>query len=244
MTVATEFFNWSLKAEDPAFDRCSPNLIALKYELARRFQMTNNGCYSERDIRNGDLPSAHSHGAAIDENYVDRIDAKQLIIPWLVANSQELGVQAVHDYFGSRVWRAGRTDGSDGWRAQTPSPATGFGQSWALYLHIETNMTKWGSSIPIALRLGTSVPAPLPPSGASVFTRTIKPGDEGPDVACVQIGIHAPGNPAGNKNILVDGKYGAQTVTAVKAMQQWWGLTPDGYVGPQTQAKFMVLFNS
>lgn len=249
MTVAQEFYNWVLHQpeQDPTYDRCSPNLIALRYETTRLFHMTDNGCYVERDIRGGSSPSAHSHGAANDRNYPNRDLAIQQIIPWLIANSHELGLQAIHDYFGCRIWRAGRIGDpyTDWWRAQTPSSKTGMGQSWALYFHLETNRTQWGNSTPIAERLGGIVlPPPIPPSGALVFPRTIKPGDTGPDVAAVQVGIRAPGNAAGNKNVIVDGNYGPQTVDAVKAMQRWWGLTPDGWIGPKTQAKFMLLFNS
>lgn len=246
----TDFDNWQqhLPLDDPRYNSCSPNLTQLKWELARQFHMTNNGCYAERDIRAGTLPSSHSHGAAIDENYPDRIAALTVIIPWLINNSKELHLQAIHDYYGSRIWRAGRTSStadahSAWWKAQTPNPATGMGQQWALYFHLETNEEGWGDNTPISTRLSPDPPT-VPISGALVFTRTIKPGDEGADVAFVQVVIRAPGAVAGTKSIVADGRYGPQTVTAVKNIQKVFGLVDDGLIGPKTQAAFMKLANS
>lgn len=250
MTVETHFDNWQLHQpeDDVRYNRCSPNLQALERELKRRWQMTSNGCYAERDIRAGTKPSSHSHGAAIDMNYPERPVALAEILPWLIDYSHELHVQAIHDYYGSRIWRAGRTDGSDGWRVQAPSPATGMGQSWARYFHIETNEAGWVDGIPIDQRSVPTVPVtptPIPPGAQQiVFTRTIRPGDQGPDVAFVQTVIRAPGSASGNKQIVVDGRYGAQTVQAVKNIQGFTKLAQDGIIGPQTQAVFLQLANS
>lgn len=244
-----EFFNWSLKAEDPAYDRCSPNLTLVKQFLGTRFGMWNNGCYAERDIRGGSIPSAHSHGAAIDQNYPDRVSAKSQIIPFLIDNSDELGIQAIHDYVGSRIWRAGRTKNpADAhtiwWKPNTT--AAGMGDPNAKYLHIETTKTDWGRITAISVRLGTTdpVPEPIPPSGAAVFTRTIKPGDEGADVAFVQTVWRAPGAATGDKTIVVDGRNGPITVARTKLVQQASGLTADGIIGPKTQAVVMRLANT
>lgn len=57
--------------------------------------------------------------------------------------------------------------------------------------------------------------------------RTLRRGMQGEDVAKMQkvIGVHA------------DGEFGPNTTIAVKKWQRKNGLTPDGIVGPQTQAK-------
>lgn len=255
MGIETHFDNWQLHqpAEDVRYDSCSPNLLQLGVYLGKRWQMTNNGCYVERDVRGGELPSSHSHGAATDRTYVDRLIAATQIIRWLIDNSKELHLQAIHDYFGCRIWRAGRTSSiadahTTWWKTQEPDPVNGMGQSWAKWLHLETTEDGWPDSSSIASRVGEAPPVnptPIPPGAiTTVFTRTIRPGDSGPDVAFIQTVIHAPGSPTGNKSIIVDGKYGAQTVQAVKNIQAFTNLAADGIIGPKTQAVFLQLANS
>lgn len=262
MSIETTFNNWQLHvpADDPRYNRCSPNLVALGWEMGRRWGVTDLGCYSERDIRAGSLPSSHSHGAARDLRYGEgnRPLALSQIIPWLINWSRELHVQAIHDYYGSRIWRAGRTSNTAEahwawWRTQPVSPSTGMGQPWALYFHIETNSYGWPDGSPVAERLGAGSPpptnppdpVPVPPVGGEhVFNRIIKPGDTGADVAFVQVVIRAPGSATGNKDIVADGVYGPQTVQAVKNIQAFTGLVADGLIGPKTQAVFLQLANS
>lgn len=38
----------------------------------------------------------------------------------------------------------------------------------------------------------------------------------------------------GSGQLVVDGNYGPKTERAIKRAQRWWGLTPDGVVGPRT----------
>lgn len=248
MTIETEFFDWSQKADDPAYNRCSPNLTLVGQYLGQRFGMWNNGCYVERDIVGGEVPSAHSHGAATDRNYPDRLIAKQQIIPFLIDKSAEFRIQAIHDYYGSRIWRAGRTqnvaDAHTLW--WKPNSGPNMGEPWATYLHLETTKSGWGDTTAILVRLGSTdpVPPPIPPSGAAVFTRTIRPGDEGADVAFVQTVWRAPGAPTGAKQIVVDGKNGSITVARTKEVQKASGLEADGIIGPKTQAVIMKLANS
>lgn len=254
MSIETHFFDWSHAADtaDPRFHSCSPNLVVLGQHLGQRFGMVDNGCYVHRPIRGGLSPSVHWWGAATDRNYPDRVVAKNTIIPYLIDNSHEFHVQAIHDYFGSRIWRAGRTSKvaeahTTWWKTNTT--AAGMGESWATYFHIETNETGWFDATSISERLGLAPPPvdppPIPPSGVStVFPRTIKPGDQGPDVAFVQTVIRAPGAVAGSKSIIVDGSYGPATVNAVKNIQGAFGLGQDGIIGPKTQARFLMLANA
>lgn len=255
MTIETHFFDWSNAADttDPRFNICSPNLVVVGHYLGLRFAMADLGCYQQRPIRGGTTPSVHWWGAAIDRRYPDRLVAKTQIIPFLIDNSHELHVQAIHDYFGSRIWRAGRTsnraDAHTLWW-KTNTTADGMGDPWATYFHIETNDTGWFDAGSVSERLGfnpppADPPPPIPPSGVNtVFPRTIKPGDEGPDVAFIQTVIHAPGSVSGSKSIIVDGVYGPQTVNAVKNIQGAFGLGQDGIIGPKTQARFLILANS
>lgn len=253
MAIETRYFNWSRDADpqDPRYTTCSPNLVCLGQYLGQRFGMTNNGCYQQRPIRGGLNPSVHWWGAATDRNYPDRLRAKNEIIPFLIDNSRELHLQSIHDYFGSRIWHAGRTPNISEahtlwWKTNTT--AEGMGDSWATYFHLETNDVGWPDAVPISQRLGLTPPPPvpptLPPSGVStVFPRTMRKGDTGPDVGTLQTILRLPGSPSGDKNIVVDGSFGTQTENAVKAFQRLFGLGDDGIVGPKTQAKLLEVAN-
>lgn len=257
VSIETEFYNWQrhLPEDDPRYNRCSPNLTCLGDELGKRFGMTALGCYGERDIRAGSTPSSHSHGAATDRRYFEAGRARALseILPWLIDNSRELHVQAIHDYFGSRIWRAGRTSNtadaySAWWRTQKPDKNTGMGQSWAVYFHIETTRSGWSDSTPIAQRLGVVVPPPqpIPPAvdpstGVKFMHKTIRKGDVGPDVYGAQVVLR---HKAGQANVVCDGGFGAQTDAAVRNVQAWFNLHVDGVVGPETWKLLDRLANS
>lgn len=148
------FYDWSALDDDAQFNRESPNLRALRsYLTARGF--VSLGIYGERDVRAGARPSAHSHGAALDASYADNLTRGEAlaVATWIIANHERLGVQAVHDYVGCRIWRCNRTHIAGGWRTQSPSSATGMGQSWAQWFHFETARISWAYSTPIETRL-------------------------------------------------------------------------------------------
>lgn len=153
MSVGSEFTDWPKLARDrvSGFDSCSPNLLAIRRWAEATWGLTNLGCFGRRPVRAGTTLSSHSWGAALDLRYLEVVGrdvAVDVIFPTLIRNSLEMGISAVHDYIGCRIWRAGRTDDeseSEGlwWRPQTPSRANGMGQSWAGYLHIETTISAW-----------------------------------------------------------------------------------------------------
>jgi peptidoglycan hydrolase-like protein with peptidoglycan-binding domain len=60
----------------------------------------------------------------------------------------------------------------------------------------------------------------------------VRQGDSGPGVRQIQTALVAHGF-----KVTVDGSFGAQTATAVKAFQKSAGLQQDGVVGPATWAK-------
>ena len=163
MTVnKNDFYNWQkpTKADRLRFRKASPNLVSLKSYVMTRWGGVNLGLGANaRPIRGGDAPSSHSFGAAWDWRYRGRKRGLE-VIDWLIANSQELGIQAIHDYLDSRVWRSARPSGSPkhGWKKH---PKGGhWGASWASYLHIETTKSQWGNSTPIPNRLGQGGPSP------------------------------------------------------------------------------------
>lgn len=155
MTVnTTEFYSWQkATARDKVrFRKASPNLLAIKDYLLKRWGGKDIGIYGTRPIRGGEVPSSHSFGAAMDWRYDNRKEG-QAAIRFLIKNSKELGVQAIHDYYGGTIWRSHR-DAPDkgGWKPQ-PSDDHGMGQAWAKWLHIETTKSAWHKSTPVDKRL-------------------------------------------------------------------------------------------
>lgn len=165
MTVQTAFWDYqSSPLADP--HACSPRLDSIEDYLMGRWGGQDLGCYAVRPIVGGSTPSTHGSGAAFDWRYenpgIGRFAMLEEVIPFLINNSGELGVQAIHDYAGCRIWRppAWRADGSDGWKVQTPGSQ--MGQSWALWLHIEIHPSVWNDGTPVAQLLDTA-PPPKPP---------------------------------------------------------------------------------
>lgn len=259
VTVATEHHNWQKHTPypDPRFSKLSPNLVALGDELGKRFGMTNLGGFQVRAIRGGTAPSSHAFGSANDRRYFElgRARAVAEVLPWLIDNSEEFHVQQIHDYLGCRIWKAGRTfDVADAhgswWTPQNPSTANGMGQSWAVYFHIETNLSGWNDSTPIPNRLDLSAPSPAPipqpipqpiplPGGPFVHA-TIRTGSVNADVFAAQVILR---HRAGQRNVIADGKFGTVTDRAVREVQIFFGLYVDGVVGPKTWAVLDLLAN-
>lgn len=147
----TRFYNWqkAVAADYVKFRKESPNMVAIKDYLCKRWGGSSVGILNRRPIRGGSSPSSHTFGAALDWRYGDTAVHRQKIekevIPWLIDNSEELGIQAIHDYVGARVWMARRVGGQRGWRAQPKKGA--MGASWAKWLHIETTKKSWRNRI-------------------------------------------------------------------------------------------------
>ena len=74
------------------------------------------------------------------------------------------------------------------------------------------------------------------PAAAYEFTRTLKTGDEGPDVKKLQIRVAGWFPQQGQTAMVPDGTYGPGTQQAVKAFQSFYGLSADGVAGPSTFA--------
>ena len=69
-----------------------------------------------------------------------------------------MGIQAIHDYKGGRIWRSTRFDGRGAyWLAQKPS-STGMGQSWAGWIHIEVHADAWFDPRSVEERIAGVVP--------------------------------------------------------------------------------------
>lgn len=231
----TKFYDWQASGRNPGapFNRTSPNLVQLRVELARLFGGTSLGGYYVRPIRAGQAWSSHAFGAAIDWR-IDDDTTRARAIEWLVANENVLGIQAIHDYHGSRIWRVGR-----GWREQPASSSTGMGQAWAKYLHLETPPDRWADATPIAQRTGTP-PTPTPPPTPALIVDapshlpfSLREGVDDPhrvrwlQTICNQRGWHD----SDGHVLAVDGRFGRRTGEAVRTMQRALGVVADGIYG-------------
>ena len=156
MTVATQFDSWQSggKVPGPPWTG-SANVRALMAFLRLAYGGMNLGSnVNVRPIVGGSSWSDHAFGAAGDWGYgKDKSEqehagpGRQFIVdallPWLIANSQELGLQRIHDYIRKSIWQAGR-----GWGG---NPGTGY-----YWLHNSTHPLAYSNGIPILERPGIS----------------------------------------------------------------------------------------
>lgn len=77
------------------------------------------------------------------------------------------------------------------------------------------------------------------PASAYVGAPYIRYGATGNPAYCVQVGIDSMDN--SNIYTYPDGHFGPDTLRALKAFQSYWGLQPDGVVGPATGSKLMEM---
>ena len=250
MTVATKYFNWSTVKVGPPYNKTAPALKSIIDFVMKRWNGQNLGTYGVRTIRGGTSTSTHSFGAAWDYRYVNpgpgRTVLANEILPFLINNSAELGIQAIHDYYGCQVWHAGR-----GWAAQLRGSHGGtMGQSWATWVHIEVHPDKWADGSSVEQKLGlalTTDPEQTtvewnPVAGKFALwplakKPTIRIGASGDVVRYLQ-GVIL--NKAGG-GVVVDGGFGAQTDRRVKDLQAFLKLPVDGVVGPKTWAAIDML---
>ncbi len=223
MTVASSFVSWNRgRTPGAPFTKASPNLLLLSAELRARWNLKNLGCYVVRPVRGGTSWSSHAFGAAVDLGYGERHGGPGLavveadVLPWLIENSAELGIQRIHLYQRTRYWEAGR-----GWVDKSP----GAGNDW---IHVETHPDRWADITPIAQRLSegsqSASSVPQAPSAPKYPGRPLKRGSTGQAVKEIQRAL----------GLADDGKYGPQTEAGVRAWQTEQKLTADGIVGPVT----------
>lgn len=252
MTVATQYSNYPVTDKQVIVidkeNKCSPNLIVLRNHLLAVHGGQSLGCYVERPIRGGTTRSIHWYGGALDWRYENPGPGREVlrtsILPWLIDNSMELGIQSIHDYVGARIWHAGR-----GWRS---SSSANMGDDWAQWIHVEVHPDNWYDARPIDEKLPaappppppvpTPTPTPQPPIGNYVVNAvrsTVKAGDVGKMVWRAQFACQlVTGSPA-----VLDGTFGFSTAEAIFNLQRFFGLTVDGVVGPATWAILETVTN-
>ena len=248
MTVAREFYDWARSGLTPGaspYNKCAPALTAINKYLMDRYGGQSLGCFNVRDIKGTSVPSTHSWGAARDWRYADpgpgRRVAEQEILSFLIGHSKELGIQAIHDYVKSRIWRASWVSASsDGWRDVTPNPEKGMGASWATYFHIEVNRSQWADGRSVQDKIGAQPPAPHP---VEPFRPAQGKFGDYPERKKSVLRIGATGDEVrylqgvldkARIQTTVDGRFERLTDRSVRRFQQRHGLTVDGVVGPKT----------
>lgn len=153
MTVQHEFFDWGRNPMTPSPGRCAPICQTWMRYLLDRWGGQNLGCFVSRPVVGGSTPSTHASGAAIDWRYqspgIGRQRMLNEVMPWLLNNSRELGLIAVHDYAGMRIWRPPGQSG----RPTSPSPECGWRPNSGnqmnpanTWLHIECLNTRWSDT--------------------------------------------------------------------------------------------------
>lgn len=245
LTVLNKFDNWQVRKPGAPFNTSSPNLLSLRKYLVEKYGGQNLGIYGNRPVTGGTAPSSHAFGAAMDWRYQNpgpgRAVCMNEVVPFLINNSAELGIQAIHDYFGAQVWRAGR-----GWLAQRPGSHGGsMGRAWATWLHIEVHSDYWSDGRSVMEKVGFSAidnpeEVAFPPFdpqnnhyGLWPLAKNkpvIRIGARGDAVRYLQGVIF---NKAGG-GVVVDGSFAAQTDRRVKELQKFFGRKADGVVGPET----------
>jgi len=88
---------------------------------------------------------------------------------------------------------------------------------------------KWAGSLSPPAPPAAGPSSPAPPSQAKALPRALRNGDRGADVEGLQRILSELGY-----TVTVDGRFGPQTATAVKALQKAQGLSQDGIAGPAT----------
>ena len=199
------------------------------------------GTWGVRNIRGGTTLSVHAVGRAWDWRYANpgpgRAAAEEAMA-FTIDNHELLGIQAIHDYVGCRIWRSSRGGSGPAWKPQ--KPGNGMGERWASWLHFEVHPDSALHALDAAAVLagGGLGHEPVVPAGptAALPLPTLRAGDEGAPVRHLQEVLAF----WGYYQSKVDGRYGSRTVAAVmewqKALVSLNVGRPDGEYGPRTHA--------
>jgi hypothetical protein len=221
MINTTVFTDWAKMppATMQRFNRSSPNLVAIEAFCEGRWPGTKgNGIwvYASSAVRSvcgrcirGVRRSICRGVACHSETAVEMID-------WLIEHSAELGIQAVHDYVGSRIWRSARPGGKGGWLKQAKD-ADGMGQSWGDWIHIEVTEDSWADSRPVAVRIGANRP-------------TLRQGSTGAAVVVLQQILAEKARQDVGR---ADGRFGPRTLTGWRNVAAAAKLPADDQVNAQ-----------
>lgn len=100
---------------------------------------------------------------------------------------------------------------------------------------VESQLSAWDEWGELLVKIGgemVKVDYDLPPNIIDILPRTMRKGDSGEDVKALQEALLRAGYDLGSYG--ADGKYGSETLSAVRAFQYDHGLKADGIAGPLT----------
>lgn len=105
---------------------------------------------------------------------------------------------------------------------------------------VESKLSAWDEWGELLVKIGGEMYVldyDIPANVIDIPPRTMRKGDSGEDVMELQEALVREGYDVGKKKDgtpLIDGKYGGETLSAVRAFQSDRGLKPDGIAGPLT----------
>lgn len=190
----------------------------------------NLGIRGCRHIAGTTVLSVHADGRAVDLGVPVGASWAQGLANSLVARSRELGVQCV--IYNRRIWSSSYC--RQGWR---PYSGTNPHRD---HLHVE--VTPAGSEWLTVARINATMGADNWTEKIMKALPTLRTGATGADVKRLQALLAAVGHPpAGSFSAShrPDGKFGAKTVTALKAFQKAQKITVDGVAGRATWAALL-----
>jgi len=156
---STPYFPWGhsgINSLVPPYETCSPNLTELYVFMNHTFGAVTLGCHNQRDIRGGGSLSTHAYGAALDVRFPTR-EILVAVCAWLVNNSEELGINAIHDYLSQRMWTPGQSDDLNRW------PHANVGSVGGTWIHVEVRPGAFLDRRSVAAKLTGVAPPPPPP---------------------------------------------------------------------------------
>lgn len=163
MTVSqAPFFHWNSRSDAgrPPYNTCSPALSSLYVYLNHNHGAQTLGCFASRPVRGGETASTHSWGAAIDVAFPSN-GTTDAVEAWLIAYSQELGINAIIDERNPRALPGGNHEFRIwyplvGWHTFVAN-ASGYNG-----IHIEITPLAWGDGRPVEVKINAQ-PLPQPP---------------------------------------------------------------------------------
>ena len=210
----------------------------------------NNGTWNVRPSRGSGRPSVHGTGRAADVSWRRQASGKGYgnykaaleVLDFLVAYSEVLFIEELHDYFlapHGRGWKCDRMS----WKIyDKPTIGTPGGDWWHLEIaNDHADDPAYYEQVFAGIKAGTITPSSSAPAASAPEQKIIvspqisfaypgkavKVGSKGDAVKLVQAIV----------GVTADGDFGQQTANAVKAWQVSKNVAPaDGIVGKQTWA--------